>query len=144
MASEKMFYVGVKALIEDEQGKILLLKAPEWEKGNIEAHWDIPGGRIQTGGDVLDTLEREIEEETGINQIESSEFITAVISNHQIKLEDQMLGLVLMIYEVKVPSGCKITLSNEHTAFEWFDKKEAAMRLTDKYPPEFTEKLPLL
>jgi 8-oxo-dGTP pyrophosphatase MutT (NUDIX family) len=141
---EKLFHVGVKALIEDEQGRVLLLKAPAWEKGNIEAHWDIPGGRIQEGGDVADTLEREIKEETGINRLESSKFITAVISNHQIKFEDQMLGLVLMIYEVKVPSGCNVTLSHEHTAFEWVSKKEAAERLSEKYPPEFTEKLPLL
>ncbi|MBX4199304.1 NUDIX hydrolase [Candidatus Saccharibacteria bacterium] len=141
---EKLFHVGVKALIEDEQGRVLLLKAPAWEKGNIEAHWDIPGGRIQEGGDVADTLEREIKEETGINRLESSKFITAVISNHQIKFEDQMLGLVLMIYEVKVPSGGDVTLSHEHTAFEWVSKKEAAERLSEKYPPEFTEKLPLL
>ena len=141
---EKLFHVGVKALIEDEQGRVLLLKAPAWEKGNIEAHWDIPGGRIQEGGDVADTLEREIKEETGISGLESSKFITAVISNHQIKYEDQMLGLVLMIYEVKVPSGSNITLSHEHTAFEWVDKKEAAKRLSDKYPSEFTEKLLLL
>jgi 8-oxo-dGTP pyrophosphatase MutT (NUDIX family) len=141
---EKLFHVGVKALIEDEQGRVLLLKAPAWEKGNIEAHWDIPGGRIQEGGDVADTLEREIKEETGINRLESSKFITAVISNHQIKFEDQMLGLVLMIYEVKVPRGGDVTLSHEHTAFEWVSKKEAAERLSEKYPPEFTEKLPLL
>lgn len=144
MASEKMFHVGVKALIENNKGEVLLLKAPSWEKGNIEAHWDIPGGRIQEGGDVLDTLEREIKEETGISRIESCEFVTAVISNHQIKLEAQMLGLVLMVYKINVPAESIITLSEEHTAFEWVDKKEAAERLSDKYPPEFTEKLPLL
>jgi len=143
MASEKMFHVGVKALIEDAQGKVLLLKAPAWEKGNIESHWDIPGGRIQAGDDVLDTLEREIKEETGIDRIDSSEFMTAVISNHQIRLEDQMLGLVLMIYRVKVPTD-KVTLSEEHTAYEWVDKNEAAERLSQKYPPEFTQKLPHL
>jgi hypothetical protein len=44
MASEKLFHVGVKALIVNSEGKILVMKTVAWY-GAI-AHWDIPGGRI--------------------------------------------------------------------------------------------------
>lgn len=49
-----------------------------------------------------------------------------------------MLGLVLMVYKVKLPKDSKIKLSEEHTDYGWVDKKEAAKRLAYKYPPEFT------
>lgn len=141
MAKEKLFHVGVKALIENEEGEILLLKAPGWKKNNTPPHWDIPGGRIQEGGDALGTLMREIEEETGITRVHSAQLFSAVISKHEIPLDDKILGLVLMIYKTKVPGNPKLKLSHEHTAFEWVDKKEAAKRLANKYPAEFTESL---
>lgn len=141
MSKEKLFHVGVKALIENEEGKILLLKAPGWEKAKTKAHWDIPGGRIQEGQTIEAALSREIEEETGVKKIEYSEFFTAIISNHQIPHKDIMLGLVLMVYRVKIPKSSKIKLSEEHTDYEWVDKKEATKRLAYKYPSEFTNLL---
>jgi len=141
MAQEKLFHVGIKALIEDKDGKILLLHAPGWEKNNTPPHWDIPGGRIQDGQTSSAALSREIEEETGIKIIESSEFFTAAIAKHEIPFENHILGLVLMVYRVKVPKDSQIILSHEHTEYEWVDKKEAAERLANKYPSEFTKKL---
>ncbi len=141
MTKEKLFHVGVKALIENNQGEVLLLKAPAWEKGNIEAHWDIPGGRIQEGQTADAALNREIKEETGVKKVEYSEFFTAIISNHQIPYKDIMFGLVLMVYKVKIPKNSKIKLSEEHTDYEWVSKKEAAKRLSYKYPPQFTNLL---
>jgi len=55
--------------------------------------------------------------------------------------EKYKLGLVLMVYKVKIPAYSRITLSDEHTDYEWVDKKEAAKRLAHKYPTEFTELL---
>ena len=141
MTENKLFHVGIKALIENQQGQILLLKAPGWKKNNTSPHWDMPGGRIQEGKDAIDALRREIREETGVTIIQSHAFFTAVISNHEIPFEKYMLGLVLMIYKVKIPENSRIILSDEHIDYEWVDKKEAAKRLANKYPPEFTEKL---
>lgn len=141
MSKEKLFHVGIKALIENEERKVLLLFAPGWERAKTKPHWDIPGGRIQEGGSAEETLKREVEKETGIKNIQSQEFLSAVVSNHQIPFEDKILGLVLMVYKVKVPVTNKIILSHEHTDFEWVDKKEAAKRLADKYPPDFTKLL---
>lgn len=141
MSREKLFHVGVKALIENQRGDIILLKAPGWPKNNIPPHWDIPGGRIQEGQTVLEVLSREIEEETGITEIAEPKFFTAVISNHEIPLEGKSLGLVMMVYKVKIPEDAEVALSEEHTAYEWVDKKEAARRLADKYPSEFTNLL---
>jgi 8-oxo-dGTP pyrophosphatase MutT (NUDIX family) len=140
--AEKLFYIGVKGLIKNKQGKILLLKADtSSHRRDKTAYWDIPGGRIDEGESVLDALKREIKEETGINKLENHEFFTAVISNHQIPHGRQVIGLALMIYVVKVPAGSKVKLSEEHVAYEWVSRTEARQRLTHKYPKEFTDQL---
>lgn len=142
MANEKLFYIGVKGLIENKDGELLLLKADASKhRKNTEPYWDIPGGRISEGQSVIDTLRREIEEETGITELAGHEFLTAVVSNHEIPLNEKMLGLALMVYRVKIPAASTITLSDEHTDYEWVSRTEAKKRLAHKYPKEFTDQL---
>lgn len=141
--AEKLFYVGIKALIEDSEGKLLLLKADVTKhRKNKEPYWDIPGGRIdEDENSLLETLKREIREETGINELLSHEFFTTVISNHQIPEDDKLRGLVLMVYKVKIPVDSKIKMSKEHVAYEWVGREEAKKRLSNKYPKELTDRL---
>ena len=63
--SEDIFHLGIKALIRNKHGEILLLHVDPAAVGGKE-YWDIPGGRVQRGHGVEETLRREIEEETGI------------------------------------------------------------------------------
>ena len=143
MRREKLFYVGIKALIVNDEGRYLLLKASTRNYvENTEPYWDIPGGRIEEGANVEETLKREVEEETGVQEVSDIRFFTAVISNHEIPLEDgRKAGLVLMVYKAKIPAGSTIKLSPEHTEYEWADPAEAALRLNSKYPEQFTNSL---
>ena len=142
MANEKLFQVGVKALIINSEGKILVLDSGKWHLKHQKRHWDIPGGRIQEGHSALDTLHREVKEETGIKKISKSEFFTAVVSNFvDIPVDGRMVSLMLMVYKVTIPKDSRIILSEEHTGYEWVNAGEAAKRLAYKYPPEFTELL---
>lgn len=140
MAKEKLFFVGIKGLIEDEQGRILLLLADvSTHRKNVEPYWDIPGGRVKEGSSVEETLQREIAEETGVTEIIDPQFLTAVVSNHEVPTDDGYLaGLILMVYRVKIPAGSTITISEEHSEYAWFTRAEAAEKLAHKYPPEFT------
>lgn len=142
MAREKLFQIGIKAVITNKNSEILVLDTGDWHLKNQERHWDIPGGRIQEGSTIAETLKREVQEETGIIKVTSSEFFTAVSANFPDReIDGHMVGLVLMVYKVKVPKDSKITLSEEHSGYEWVAPAEAAKRLTYKYPPEFTQKL---
>lgn len=143
MAKEKLFQVGVKALITNSKGQFLIFEAnPQEMRGDKTPHWDLAGGRIQEGHSVDETLRREIKEETGITELGNIKFFTAVVSNMEIPIsEDEKVGLVLMIYKVGVPHNVSINIDNEHLSYEWVSAKEAAKRLAIKYPPEFTDLL---
>lgn len=143
MANEKLFYVGIKGLIRNKKGQYLLLEADvSTHSINTAVYWDIPGGRIKQGSDAISTLRREIEEETGITELYDITFLNSVISHHEIPLDDsRKAGLVLMIYTVRIADDAIIKLSKEHTSYEWASVTEAANRLSNKYPEEFTSQL---
>lgn len=69
---EDTFHLGIKAVITNDSGKILLLKVnPDQLKGNVdEPYWDLPGGRVQKGHSAEETLRHEVFEETGIEDIQ--------------------------------------------------------------------------
>lgn len=138
-----IFHLGIKALIQNKKGEILLLKVnPEVLGGNkYGAYWDIPGGRVQKSDTIEETLKREVEEETGINKIKNINRITTVVSNIRIPQNEGDVGLILSIYSCEVDFDGKLELSDEHSKHKWFDPQEAARLLKVKYPPEFTQKI---
>lgn len=145
---EDCFHLGIKALIMNEEGKILLLKVNKEKLRNYsgEAYWDIPGGRIHKNSTIEETLEREIEEETGLTEIVSYKKVDMVLSNNiRIPIENgETVGLILAIYICSVSGFEKISLSDEHTEYGWFSSEEAAKLLEIKYPHDFTNKIPLI
>lgn len=141
--SEQLFHVGIKGLLTNDDGKVLLLQVNKKKLSEDQpAYWDIPGGRIQKNDNVKETLSREILEETGVETYGDPVFFAATIANIFIPTKEHgKVGLVLMVYSVKVVAGKTIKLSDEHVAYEWVDRQEAASRLSHKFPKEFTEKL---
>src|SRR3990167_4213394 len=49
------------AIIEDGEGKILLVKSPKWHN-----KWLMPGGHIEPGEKIDEAIVREVEEEIGL------------------------------------------------------------------------------
>lgn len=139
--NEDIFHLGIKAIIQNTEGKILLLKANKAliKEFKGDAYWDIPGGRIQKGNSPEETLKREIAEETGISTITDIKPAKMVLSNLRIPVGETNVGLVLAVYSCKIPDDSKITLSNEHTEYVYFEPIKAAELLEVKYPKEFTE-----
>lgn len=140
---EDTFHLGIKALIRNQAGQILLLKVnyAKLTGNNIEPYWDIPGGRIQRGETVSDTLQREVTEETGITQIDQFEPLGMVLSNIRIPVDQSDVGLILSIYQCSVKKDQIVKISDEHVEFGWFNPHEAAQLLKIKYPPEFTSRI---
>jgi 8-oxo-dGTP pyrophosphatase MutT (NUDIX family) len=141
MSGEDIFHLGIKALIRDQQGEVLLMQVnPAKLNGEHKDYWDLPGGRIQKGDSVEDTLRREVLEETGINELTSIQPVTMVLSNLRIPTgNNESVGLILGVYACTVPDGIEIILSDEHIAYEWYAPTKAAGLLRVKYPGDFCD-----
>ena len=139
--TEDLYHLGIKALIRNAAGKILLLQVnPEKLHGGRADYWDLPGGRVQKGQSVTDTLQREVLEETGVQDISSIQPVGMVLANIRIPLTEQdTVGLILSVYSCAVPEDSVIAISDEHIAYDWFAPAKAAELLAVKYPQEFCE-----
>jgi len=139
--NEDTFHLGIKALIKNDNGKILLLKVNKKKLKGCQgkAYWDIPGGRIERKDTVEKTLKRELQEETGISNIQSFKHLNTVLSNIRIPTENGDVGLLLAVYLCEVGTSFGIELSDEHTEAKWFSPSEATNLLKIKYPQEFVE-----
>jgi len=141
---EDIFHLGIKAIIRNSEGRILLLKVnpKKLKKYSGEPYWDIPGGRIHKNSNIEDTLKREVREETGITSISSFSPFTMVLSNNvRIPVGADTVGLILSSYICNVGDIKSITISDEHIDFGWFSPKETGELLAIKYPKEFVDKL---
>lgn len=140
--STDTFHLGIKALVCDASGRILLLKVNTAQLQNtIEAYWDLPGGRLEKGQTIEETLRREIQEELGVAQAAITKQIGMVLSNIRIPVGEDSVGLILGIYGCDMPDDSRIILSDEHVAYDWFTPVEAAKLLTVKYPKDLCDQV---
>lgn len=135
--TEDCFHLGVKALILNNEGKLLLLERDLPSK----KYWDIPGGRLQKGESLMDTLVREVKEETGLDHFNQVCPFTMLLTNIRIRTQDDEVGLIFSVFRCDISGPFDPVLSDEHTNFGWFTPLEAAQKLINQYPIEFIENL---
>lgn len=142
MKENAKFHVGVKALIMNDDDKILLIKAgkkvPKVLKQNFK-FWDFPGGKIRAEEDVQNALIREVDEELH-TKVKPIEIFDVSISNFR-DAKEKNLFLMLVVYRCKLKGKDKFKLSGEHSEWEWVEREEAKKRLLLKYPKSFVSKL---
>ncbi len=136
MKKEDCFHLGAKAIIRNPVKKILLLEREPKSKKN---YWDLPGGRLQKGESLIETLRREVEEETGLDQLLEIHPFSMFLTDTRIPINNENVGLIFSVFLCDVPSFSP-RLSEEHIRFEWFTAVEAAQKLT-QLPTEFKTKL---
>lgn len=135
---EDCFHLGVKVLLYTNEPKILLLEKQHRIKG---IYWDLPGGRLQKGETVMETLRRETEEETGFQCLDGAAPFDMILTNIRIPTSSGEVGLILSIYHCNISSSFIPQLSTEHTNFGWFSFSETAQLLATQYPIAFIEKI---
>lgn len=138
---EDSFHLGLKALIQNKKGEILVLKA-NLETFNSPAveHWDLPGGRIHQNEDTTSGPRREVKKEIGIDNLEIVELLDASIS--KMRISSLGVGLILFTYLCQIPDDQEIKLTdNEHTEFKWVTPQEAAQLLGSKFADSLIQKI---
>jgi len=91
-------------------------------------HWDFPKGAIEPGESEVDTVRREVWEETGIRDIEIIPGFRKKI-HYFYRKSGQLVKKTVVFYLARSPTK-NITLSYEHIGYVWLDYEKALKKLT--------------
>ena len=122
-------------MLKNKEGKYLILKRSSEKYGTFGDMWDIPGGRIEPGTELLENLKREIREETGLELSSEPKLIYAQdILRHADK------HVVRLTYLAS--SGGEVLLDiSENVEYKWLTREELrALPGLDLYVTEVLDK----
>lgn len=145
MSEEDNFHLGVKALIFNQENKMLLLKLNprKWDlvMGGGQVTWDLPGGRMHKGETPQEALKREVQEETGLSSIENIQSVSMDLTELRIPVGAEDVGLIYLTYSCQVGEDLSIQLSHEHHGYTWASPSEAGTMLPPDFPSGLRSKL---
>lgn len=110
-------------------------------------HWEFPKGHVEAGENEEETMRREINEETGIDQLKIipgfKEYIKYFFRKKQdekIKTQKPTWIFKLVVFFVAETETKEIKLSHEHIGFAWLPIDEAIKLTTFKNSKELLKK----
>ena len=98
-------------------GALLIVKRSE-NDSFLPGVWEFPGGGIEKGENIQDALIRELREETNLDISEEKMKLIGV-SEELTEKKDYMKHDIQFNYEVVLSKKQAISLSQEHSAFDW-------------------------
>ncbi|MEF3692347.1 MAG: nucleotide exchange factor GrpE [Candidatus Moraniibacteriota bacterium] len=115
----------IKAAVFNKERKVLLLRRADEGIKNAKKY-DLPGGWLEEGESVVDTLKREIKEETGLVDISIGDLIRFAEFENENGKVSKFRGLRYIVYcnEVEVKLNPR-----EHSDYEWLSFDEAIEKL---------------
>ena len=115
--------VAVGAVIEDDRGRILLVKHKKERGGYWQGRWICPGGELEFGEDIEEGIKRETKEETNLEV----ELVTPLVPFDRIVRIDGRTGLhVIYIDYVASLVGGELKVGSDVGEALWVEKKSVS------------------
>ena len=113
--------VAVGAVIEDERGRILLVKHKPERGGFWQRKWIFPGGELELGETIGDGIKREVKEETNleIDLVRPLPPFDRIVKSKQ----DVDLHVVYIDYIAKLAGG-ELEVDSDVGEALWVDKQD--------------------
>ena len=121
---------GVVYKLENGRPTYLLLKNINRRRHPPSVWWEFPKGLVEKGEDVLDTLRREVEEETGLKELELEGHLGSI--KYYFKKTNGTLVSKGVTYHLVKALGGQVEISHEHEDFVWLSYEDAISRLKFK------------
>jgi 8-oxo-dGTP pyrophosphatase MutT (NUDIX family) len=106
----------------------LLLHYPSGSRKPKSDYWDFPKGHIEKGEKEIETVKREVKEETGLTDLEFVEGFKEWIK-YFFKAEGKTVFKIVTFYLAKTKTK-DVKISFEHIGYEWLVYQDALKRLT--------------
>ena len=87
--------VGVRALVFDEEDRICLVRH------SYRDGWYLPGGNVKTGESLVDAMQRELSEETGVELPETPQSVHGVFSSFNQHKSDHVVVFVVKDWSIR-------------------------------------------
>ncbi|PIW36326.1 MAG: hypothetical protein COW24_05980 [Candidatus Kerfeldbacteria bacterium CG15_BIG_FIL_POST_REV_8_21_14_020_45_12] len=113
----------VGAVVLNSKYQVLLV----FQKKN--RYWEFPKGKIEAGERELDTLKREIFEETGIRRFRMVQGFRRVMY-YDFRFQGRVIQRKVVYFLIKTAD--KVEISAEHSRFTWMSLQSAKKRLKHK------------
>lgn len=126
--------IAQKAILIREDGNILALRRSDTDPTR-PLTWDLPGGEVEFGEDLLESIKREIREEVEL----TVENLTLLDCLAWVNPSGEYW--VAVGYYGRVAQNTEIKLSFEHCEFEWISKEEFLTRESTVRIKRYLEKL---
>lgn len=128
--------VAVGATIEDDRGRILLVKHRRERGGYWQGRWICPGGELEFGEDIKEGIKREVKEETNLDV----ELVTPLVPFDRIvRLNGKTSLHVIYINYVARLVGGEFKVGSDAGEALWVDKKSISKMWQELH--EDTQKL---
>jgi len=132
------------AIIFRKEGNEIYYLLLHYESG----HWEFPKGHIEDGENEIETVKREIEEETGLKDVRMidgfKEYIKYFFKNtYNLEGEEKKKAswvCKLVVFYLAETKTKEIKISFEHQGYKWLPYKEAIIQLTFKNAKEILRK----
>lgn len=124
--------VAVGAVIQNGQGRVLLVKHVPERKGFWEGKWICPGGKLHPGESIEDGIRREVKEETGLD----IELTAQLLPFETIVKNGERLDLhVIYIDYLARKTGGELRVGSDVGEARWVDAEELG-RIWDEVHPD--------